>query len=56
MENLKNSSDPLDRIIAAVVDVGAELDGGDLVRQAQVINDPNRGWTTKQVTVTVVKA
>ncbi len=56
IENLRNSSDPLDRIIAAVVDVGAELDGGDLVRQAQVINDPNRGWTTKQVTVTVVKA
>ncbi|MCU0540804.1 MAG: caspase family protein [Oscillatoriaceae cyanobacterium Prado104] len=55
IENLRNSHDPLDRLIAAVADVGAELDDLDPIRKAQV-NDPKGGWTTKQVTLTVVKA
>lgn len=51
IENLRNSSDPLDRLIAAVADVGAEVGA---LRNVQV-NDPKGGWTTKQVTLTVVK-
>jgi hypothetical protein len=56
IENLRNSSDPLDRLIAAVADVGAELDDLDSIQRKVQVNDPKGGWTTKQVTLTVLKA
>ncbi|MEG4801048.1 caspase family protein [Microcoleus sp. ARI1-B5] len=48
-EAIRNSSNPLDKLIAAI---SADVDEAPPVRAAQV-DDPNRGWTTKSVTLTV---
>ncbi|MEG4321362.1 MULTISPECIES: caspase family protein [unclassified Microcoleus] len=50
-EAARNSTNPLDKLLAAI---SADVDNELSLRAVQV-DDPNRGWMTKSVTVTVTR-